>query len=70
MDVTLFVTEWLARMVDILLDVSEEMVDNGRGMNSRTSDILTRDRSCPLSSTTSSCVPVVEGSCLVAESMG
>ena len=33
----LLVTEFLARIVDMLLDVSDEMVDKGRGMYSRTS---------------------------------
>ena len=44
-DVMLLVTEWLARTVDMLLDVSDEMVDKGRGMYSRTSENSTaRDR--------------------------
>ena len=33
----ILVTEWLAQIVDMLLDVSDEMVDKGRGMYSRTS---------------------------------
>ena len=36
-DVMLLVTEWPERIVDMLLDVSDEMVDKGRGMYSRTS---------------------------------
>jgi hypothetical protein len=44
MDVMLPVTEWLARMVDRLLDVSEEIVDSGRGMNSTVSEKPTRAR--------------------------
>ena len=43
MDVILFETEWLARTVDMLLDVSEDIVDNGRGMNSKTSENPTRE---------------------------
>lgn len=33
-DEMLLATEWLARTVDMLLDVSEEIVDSGRGMYS------------------------------------
>jgi hypothetical protein len=44
MDVMLPVTEWLAKMVDRLLDVSEEIVDSGRGMNSTVSEKPTRAR--------------------------
>ena len=33
----LLVTQWLARNVDMLLDLSDETVDKGRGMYSRTS---------------------------------
>lgn len=48
-DVMLLVTEWLARIVDMLLDVSDEMVDKGRGMYSRTSENSTaRARNCSL----------------------
>lgn len=38
------VREWLARIVDRLLDVSEEMVDSGRGINSIVSENPTRGR--------------------------
>lgn len=38
------VTEWLARIVDKLLDVSEDMVESGRGMNSTVSEKPTRVR--------------------------
>ena len=37
MDVILPVTEWLARAVDRLLEVSEDIVDSGRGMYSTVS---------------------------------
>lgn len=48
-DVMLLVTEWLARTVDMLLDVSDEIVDKGRGMYSRTSENPTaRDRESSL----------------------
>ena len=43
MDVILLETECVARTVDILLDVSEEMVDSGLGMNSKTSENPTRE---------------------------
>ena len=42
-DVILLETEWVARTVDILLEVSEEIVDNGLGMNSNTSENPTRE---------------------------
>ena len=69
-DVILLLTEWLARMVDMLLDVSEEIVDRGRGMNSRTSDILTRDRSCPFSFGNSTHLAVPAGSCVEDNRLG
>ncbi len=43
-EVMLPVTEWLARMVDKLLDVSEDMVESGRGINSTVSEKPTRVR--------------------------
>jgi hypothetical protein len=42
--VMLPVTECDARMVDIELDVSEDIVDSGRGMNSMVSEKPTRGR--------------------------
>lgn len=42
MDVMLPVTEWPARMVDRVLDVSDEIVERGRGMNSIVSEKPTR----------------------------
>ena len=59
MDVILLETEWLGRTVDILLDVSEEIVDNGRGMNSKTSENPTREeRGGPAWGGCSSCAAV------------
>ena len=52
-DEMLPVREWLARIVDRLLDVSDEMVDSGRGINSIVSENPTRGRGkvlAPLSS--------------------
>lgn len=46
MDVILLETEWVARTVDILLEVSEEIVDSGRGINSKTSEKPTREGRC------------------------
>lgn len=46
-DVILPVREWFCRMVDRLLDVSDEIVDKGRGMNSTVSENPTRGRDGP-----------------------
>ena len=48
MDVILPVTEWEARTVDMELEVSEEIVESGRGMNSMVSENPTRGRACPV----------------------
>lgn len=69
-DVILLVSEWLARIVDTLLDVSEEMVDNGRGIYSKTSDILTLERSCMSSFDRTSSVCAIKDSETGVESMG
>lgn len=47
MDVMLPVTEWLARSVDRLLEVSDDIVDRGRGMNSTVSEKPTLGRDDP-----------------------
>lgn len=50
-DVILPVREWFGRMVDRLLDVSDEIVDKGRGMNSTVSENSTRGRDGPSNDT-------------------
>ena len=62
MDVMLPVTEWPARIVDRLLDVSDEMVERGRGINSIVSEKPTRALGTPSKEVVPRCLGGVDES--------